>query len=47
MNDQDKDMVVFLHDLARTHNSEFIRKIADRFNALAKKKELPQLEFEE
>jgi hypothetical protein len=31
----DGEMEIFLHDLARKENSDFIRKIADRFAALA------------
>jgi hypothetical protein len=31
----DGEMEIFLHDLAREENSDFIRKIADRFAALA------------
>jgi hypothetical protein len=31
----DGEMEIFLHDLARKENNDFIRKIADRFAALA------------
>jgi hypothetical protein len=31
----DGEMEIFLHDLARKENSDFIRKIADRFAELA------------
>jgi len=32
----DGEMEIFLHDLARKENSDFIRKIADRFAELTK-----------
>ena len=33
----DGEMEIFLHDLARKENSDFIRQIADRFAQLANK----------
>tara|TARA_R110001592_G_scaffold113919_2_gene313263 strand:+ start:548 stop:757 length:210 start_codon:yes stop_codon:yes gene_type:complete len=33
----DGEMEIFLHDLARKENSDFIRKIADRFAMLTAK----------
>ena len=33
---KDSDMEIFLHDLARKENSDFIRKVADRFAELSK-----------
>ena len=33
----DGEMEIFLHDLARKENSDFIRRVADRFSDLTKK----------
>lgn len=33
----DGEMEIFLHDLARKENSDFIRQVADRFAQLANK----------
>lgn len=33
----DGEMEIFLHDLARRYDNDFIRQIADRFAELAKK----------
>lgn len=38
MTDDDKDMVIWLHDKARQTNNDYYRKVADRLNELAKEK---------